>query len=36
LSFVYDSSIEYGARIEALLQQVKKDPGSEKEEEDNG
>lgn len=28
LTFVYDSSIEYGARIEELLQQVKKEPDS--------
>jgi ribosome-binding factor A len=34
LTFVYDSSIEYGARIEELLQQVKQptDPSPEDEE----
>jgi len=35
LTFVYDSSIEYGARIEELLQQVKQTPDPSKEDEKN-
>jgi ribosome-binding factor A len=36
LTFVYDSSIEYGARIEELLQQVKQGPGPGPETEEDG
>ncbi len=35
LTFIYDSSIEQGARIEALLQQVKRPPESPSEESDD-
>jgi ribosome-binding factor A len=36
LTFVYDSSIDYGARIEELLQQVKQGPGPGPETEEDG
>jgi ribosome-binding factor A len=36
LTFVYDSSIEYGARIEELLQQVKQGPGPDPETKEEG